>query len=198
MDRLIAFLEKLASQRHVLALRDGMLGSIPIILVGSVFLLLGAQSEVLTSYFGGQVAWLPNWVDTSFGQWYLAHCGDFYMPYRLTMGLLGLYIAFTVASALATQYGMSPVAQGLGAVATLLVTSVPQKVEGQWMIALKPLGPDGIFLGIIVAIFTVEISRLFRAKETPKDEVSQSIPPAVMEAFRGFLPLLVSVSLIWL
>ena len=77
MDKCVELLEKFATQRHVLALRDGMLGSVPIILVGSTFLLLGAQGEVLAQYFGGEVAWLPNLVDTSFGQWYLANSSDF-------------------------------------------------------------------------------------------------------------------------
>ena len=207
MAKCVELLEKFANQRHVLALRDGMLGSVPIILVGSTFLLLGAQGEVLTQYFGGEVAWLPNLVDTALGQWYLANSADFYIPYRLTMGLLGLYIAFTIATALAKQYNMAPIPQGLGAVAALLVTKAPSKVvfaegEGaQWAIPLKPFGPEGIFLGIIVAIFMVELSRLFLRPDRPQaeqDEVSKSIPPAVTEAFAGFLPMLVAVSIIWL
>lgn len=207
MNKCVELLEKFANQRHVLALRDGMLGSVPIILVGSTFLLLGAQGDVLTQYFGGKVAWLPNLVNTAFGQWYLANSADFYIPYRLTMGLLGLYIAFTIAAALAKQYNMAPIPQGLGAVAALLVTKAPGKVvfaegEGaQWAIPLKPFGPEGIFLGIVVAIFMVELSRLFLRPERPlaeSDEVSRSIPPAVTEAFSGFLPMLAAVSIIWL
>ncbi len=207
MAKGVELLEKFATQRHVLALRDGMLGSVPIILVGSTFLLLGAQGEVLSQYFGGEVAWLPNLVDTSLGQWYLANSADFYIPYRLTMGLLGLYIAFTIAAALAKQYNMAPIPQGLGAVAALLVTKAPGKVvftqgeEAQWAIPLKPFGPEGIFLAIIVAIFMVELSRLFLRPECPQaepDEVSKSIPPAVTEAFSSFLPMLAAVGLIWL
>lgn len=207
MTKCVELLEKFAAQRHVLALRDGMLGSVPIILVGSTFLLLGAQGDVLTQYFGGEIAWLPNLVDTAFGQWYLANSADFYIPYRLTMGLIGLYIAFTVAAALAKQYDMAPVPQGLGAMAALLVTKAPGKVvfvEGeaeQWAVPLKPFGPEGIFLGILVAIFVIELSRLFLHPEQPKNaeenEISKSIPPAVTEAFSSFLPMLTAVSIIW-
>ncbi|MGM9999319.1 MAG: PTS sugar transporter subunit IIC [Candidatus Bruticola sp.] len=203
--KFVELLEKFATQRHVLALRDGMLGSVPIILLGSTFLLLGAQSEVLTQYFGGGVSWLPNIVDSTFGRWYLANSADFYIPYRLTMGLLGIYIAFTVAAALAKQYELPPIPQGLGAMAALLVTEAPEKVsfvEGVgWAIPLKPFGPEGIFLGIISAFFVVEISRLFilpgRSKAV-QDDVGRSIPPAVAEAFGSFLPMLLAVCSVWI
>ena len=212
-DKAVVVLEKLASQRHVLALRDGMLASIPIILVGSTFLLLGAQGDVINQYLSGNVSWLPNLAATSFGQRYLANSGDFYVPYRLTMGLLGLYIAFTVACALAKQYNMAPVPQGLGAAAALLATEAPQRVAWQsgeetvtqWAIAIKPLGPEGIFLGIVTAFLMVEISRLFAGRkkqaqtseENAEEALKSSIPPAVADAFRSFLPMLVLVAAIW-
>ncbi|MGM9992689.1 MAG: PTS sugar transporter subunit IIC [Candidatus Bruticola sp.] len=203
--KFVELLEKFAAQRHVLALRDGMLGAVPIILLGSTFLLLGAQGEVLTQYFGGEVSWLPNIADSAFGRWYLANSADFYIPYRLTMGLIGLYIAFTVAAALAKQYELPPIPQGLGAMAALLVTEAPSKVnfaEGAgWSIPLKPFGPEGIFLGIVAAFFMVEISRLLMRpgrRQASTDEVSRSIPPAVSEAFSSFLPMLLAVCAVWI
>ncbi len=177
----VAFLERAAQQRHVLALRDGMIASVPIILVGSVFLLLGAQSEILTTYFHGQVSWLPNLADTALGQWYLSHTALFYTPYRLTMGLLSLYVAFTIASALAVQYKMPPLTQGLGAAAALLITGAVEKApvgpqaSPQWVILLKPLGPEGLFLAIILGLAMVEISRLCGfAPKQPKTAPAES------------------------
>ena len=189
----VAFLERAAQQRHVLALRDGMIASVPIILVGSVFLLLGAQSEILTAYFSGQVSWLPNLADTALGQWYLAHTALFYTPYRLTMGLLSLYVAFTIASALAVQYKMPPLTQGLGAVAALLVTGVVEKApmgaQGtpQWVILLKPLGPEGLFLAIILGIAMVEISRLcgLAPKQDLSAEAAAAEKPADSQSAEG-------------
>lgn len=206
LDKAVKVLEKVAAQRHVLALRDGMLGAVPIILVGSTFLLLGAQGDVLNQFFAGQVSWLPDLVHTAFGSWYLENSADFYVPYRLTMGLMALYIAFTVASALAVQYGMAPVPQGLGAVAALLVTEAPFKTalgngNSEWVIRIKPMGPEGIFLGIAAALFMVEVSRLFmradKAGSAEDEAIRSSIPPAVTDAFRSFLPMLLCVTVIW-
>ncbi|MDO5297090.1 MAG: PTS transporter subunit EIIC [bacterium] len=186
----VAFLERAAQQRHVLALRDGMIASVPIILVGSVFLLLGAQSEIITAYFNGQVSWLPNLADTSLGKWYLSHTALFYTPYRLTMGLLSLYVAFTIASALAGQYKMPPLTQGLGAAAALLITGAVEKApvgaQGtpQWVILLKPLGPEGLFLAIILGLAMVEISRLcgFAPKRPKPEQMSRNNTSAGAES----------------
>lgn len=208
-DKAIACLEAAAQQRHVLALRDGMIASVPIILVGSTFLLLGAQGPILEQYFSGAVSWLPDLLHTEFGQWYLANTQLIYLPYRLTMGLLALYIAFTIASALATQYKLPPVPQGLGAVAALLVTGTPAKVDiietpigPEWVIAAKPLGPEGIFLAIILGIVMVEVSRLLvrpqkASPDSDSEKLKNSIPPSVSAAFQSFLPMLLVVTVVW-
>lgn len=204
-DRAIGLLERASKQHHVLALRDGMISSIPIILVGSTFLLLGAQGPVLQDYFAGQVSWLPDLCNSSWVKWYLANTQLVYLPYRLTMGLLALYIAFTIAAALAVQYKLPPIPQGLGAVAALLCTGVPVRValtessKPEWAIALKPLGPEGIFLAIILGILMVEISRLLLKPDQPKPESTNSsnVPPSVVAAFNSFLPMLILVSAVW-
>ena len=192
-ERAVDGLERASKQRHVLALRDGMIASVPVILVGSVFLLLGAQSDIITTYFGGQVSWLPNLADTAVGKWYLQNTALFYMPYRLTMGLLGLYVAFTIAYSLAVQYGMKPITQGLGAVAALLLTGHVEKVafgaEGasQWTILMRPLGPEGLFPAIILGVAMVEISRLCgcaprSAAPAPSTPAKAQTPPAAPAA----------------
>jgi PTS system cellobiose-specific IIC component len=206
-DRAVQALEAASRQHHVVALRDGMIASVPIILVGSTFLLLGAQGPVLKAYFSADGGWLPNLVDTAFGRWYLDHTAQILFPYRVTMGLLALYIAFTIASALANQYRLAPVPQGLGAVAALLITGTPLLLKlqdtdanPQWVVALKPLGPEGIFLAIVLGVGMVELSRLILRPDRPRPAAtpdSAAIPASVIDAFRSFLPILTMVSAVW-
>ncbi len=206
-NRAVGALEVASRQHHVVALRDGMIASVPIILVGSTFLLLGAQGPVLKSYFNGAVAWLPNLVDTGAGRWYLDHTAQILFPYRITMGLLALYIAFTIASSLAGQYRLAPVPQGLGAVAALLITGSPVLLKlhdadpgPQWVVALKPLGPEGIFLAIVLGLGMVELSRVILRPDRPRPAAepgSAAIPASVVDAFRSFLPILTMVSGVW-
>lgn len=213
--KILDFLEKASKQHHVVALRDGMIGSVPIILVGSTFLLLASQGEVLSKYFAGQVSWLPNLEASGFIAWYTGHVPDMLIPYRFTMGLLGLYIAFTVAHCLARQYHLPPLPQAVGAVAALLVAGEPVRAvvpaghplfnparpeATLWMIPQKSLGAEGIFLGIFLAILMVEVSRAILKPGQPKPETKQpegGMPQSVVDAFASFLPMLLVVMLVY-
>jgi len=209
-DRVNNWLSILSRQHHLVALRDGMIAVVPIILVGSTFLLLGSQQEVISKYF-------PALAETPFGIWYQANSQMILVPFRLSMGMLSLYVAFTIAASLAAQYKLPVLPQGLGAVVAFMVTIKPYKValvEGanpSWVIPMKPLGGEGLFLAILAGILTVELSRgvlflwnrFFGAKggdaeKARKADEMMGIPPAVSEAFASFLPILAVVTLIWL
>ncbi len=158
-ESIFSFLSKVAEQRHLIALRDGMLASIPIILVGSTFLLLGSQWEVINKYF-------PTIANSNFGQWYSANQGNILIPFRFTMGMLSVYVAFSIACSLAKSYNMPILPQGMGAVACFFLTMKPVNIpiipngRPELLIKLRPLGGDGLFLAIICGLLTVEISRL--------------------------------------
>ena len=158
-ESIFSFLSKVAEQRHLIALRDGMLASIPIILVGSTFLLLGSQWEVINKYF-------PAIANSNFGQWYSANQGNILIPFRFTMGMLSVYVAFSIACSLAKSYNMPILPQGMGAVACFFLTMKPVNIpitpngRPELLIKLRPLGGDGLFLAIICGLLTVEISRL--------------------------------------
>jgi len=200
-------LEAMTRQRHLLALRDGMIAVVPIILVGSTFLLLGSQNDVITKY-------LPGLANSPFGLWYKDNFAAILLPYRFTMGMLSIFVAFTIAASLAGQYKLPVLPQGLGAVVAFLITVKPLHVpvaEGgkpEWVLQMSKLGADGLFLAILSGLLTVEISRgviylwdRFFAKKAPVDKAdnnSLDIPPAVVQAFASFLPLFVVATLVWL
>lgn len=210
--KILDFLEKASKQHHVIALRDGMIGSVPIILVGSCFLLLASQGDVLSKYFAGQVSWLPNLQASGFIDWYTGHVPGMLIPYRFTMGLLGLYIAFTVAHCLARQYGLPPLPQAIGAAAALLVAGTPLKAPAPpghplfnpekpdatlWVVPMKSLGAEGIFLGIFCAILMVEVSKRFLGKPKETKQPEGGMPQSVIDAFASFLPMLLVIMAIY-
>lgn len=202
-QKAIDLLEVASEQRHVLALRDGMIGSIPVILVGSTFLLLGVQGAWMKD-----VEWIAN---SDFYRWYTAMAPTILIPYRFTMGILSLYVTFTIAAALAKQYKLPEVPNALTAVATFLladqivvgkiaVPDVPFDPDlgkvGKFIPA-EPLGAEGLFLAIIVGLATVEISRILTFKPKEGSEATANVPPAVIHAFANFLPMLVCVMIMW-
>jgi len=216
VDRILDALTRLSNSKHLIALRDGIISAVPIILVGSTFLLIGSQAEVLDKeilpHFPAMREWGPV-------QWYLTNYAVILIPFRLTMGILSLYVAFTVAASLARQYNLPPLPQGLGAVATFLMACMPQVVvlgqnpDGKDLKAFvlqirsipeihTPLSPDGLFLAIFCALGAVELARLIirPQADAPKDEGTvdeMGVPRAVGDAFRSFLPMLLAVTSVW-
>jgi PTS system cellobiose-specific IIC component len=183
----------------MIALRDGMIGAVPIILVGSTFLLLGAQEGVL--------AYLPGMKESAFFAWYKSAVPMLLLPYRFTMGLLALYVSFTIAAALAKEYSLPPIPNGLTAMSCLLLsgemvkaTIHEQSGKPEWVLAVKPLGAEGLFLAILLGLATVEVSRHLTYVPKAKDgeDATGGIPPAVVQAFASFFPMLACVFLIWL
>lgn len=202
---LLTFLGRLARQRHLIALRDGIISAVPIILVGSTFLLVGAQTTVCTYI---DKTWIPGFVQWPAVAWYMANAPNIMVPYRLTMSLLSLYVAFTVAGSLAKQYNLPVMPASTGSVATFLMTAMPQlaAVDGKnlRMIPMEDLGPAGLFLAIACALGSVELGRIIiRPKPAeanapdPGLEDEMGVPRAVGDAFRSFLPMLASVTIVW-
>jgi PTS system cellobiose-specific IIC component len=197
--KIVAFMEAASKQRHMVALRDGMIGAVPIILVGSMFLLVGAQGEVL--------AMIPGVAGSSFLKWYSSVTPLLLVPFRFTMGLLSLYVTFTIAAALAREYGLPPTPNGLTAMACFLLTNNLVRVKlsdaaaakAEWVLAVTPLGADGLFLAIIMGLLTVEVSRkLTYLPKEGAEGMTKGVPPAVVQAFASFLPMLSCVFLVWL
>lgn len=201
VNSLLDLLARMARQHHLVALRDGVISAVPIILVGSTFLLVGSQADVVRKMLPDSV---QQW---ELVKWYLGHEAVFFVPYRLTMSILSLYVAFTIAASLAKQYNLPPVPNALGAVAAFIMTVLPVKVvtpaapKGEWVISLAGLGPGALFLAIICAFGTIELSRLINrpSKEVRDDgpEDPMGVPRAVGDAFRTFLPMLIAVTVVW-
>lgn len=77
------------------------------------------------------------------------------------MGLVGLISAFGIAYCLAESYQMKSAVYGIIAMCTFLMVSAPLKDGG---ISTSFLGADGLFVAIIIALVSVEISRFVSSK----------------------------------
>lgn len=151
---LVKWLEKISQHPYIIALRDGMIAVVPIILVGSCFLLIGQQGQVLEDYLGVSQEFLTRYNEL---------VPTLLIPYRLTMGLLALYTAITVANSLAKAYQLAGHGPALTALSALILTGTPQRVvEGidhpGWLLPMSPLGAEGLFLAILLAFVSVELT----------------------------------------
>lgn len=191
MDRFVAFLEKnlsgpmarLSEQRHLQAIRDGVISALPFIIVGSFFLIL---------------AFPPVPKDWGFAVWASENIANILIPYRLTMFIMSLYIAFGIGYNLARSYKIDPLSGAQISVAAFLLTLVPKAIEGEgFMLPMANLGGHGLFVAMLVSILSVEILRFCKNKNLTF-KMPEQVPASVSRSFEALIPVAIVVVLMTL
>lgn len=181
MNKFVDFLEnnlsapmaRLSEQRHLLAIRDGVISSLPFIIIGSLFLI---------------IAFPPVPKDSAIALWASENLVNILIPYRLTMFIMSLYIAFGIGYNLAKSYNLDPLSGAQIAVAALLLTIIPQNIDdlGQ-VLPMKNLGGHGLFVAMLVSILSVEIMRFCKNKKITI-KMPEQVPPSVARSFEALIP----------
>lgn len=171
---------KLAEQRHLRAIRDGIVATIPLIIVGSFFLIIAFPP-------------IPALADLV-----KPHIGKILFPFRLTMGLMALYASFGIGYSLAKSYKLDGISGGILAMAAFLLTLIPQSVEGiGWTLPMGNLGGTGMFVAIIMSIFAVEIMRFLQQRKI-MIKMPEGVPDSVARSFEALIPAAVVITIIWI
>ncbi len=200
MDKFQKFIEKhiipitgrIGAQRHLQAIRDGIIFVLPLILIGSFFLLLAQPPG---KYLEGLVKpYLPV----------------IFIPYRLTFGLIALYVSGTVAYSLARSYKMEGISSAVLSMVGFFVAATPRDTvlhEGRqilslykdkmgWELPMTYYGSQGLFLAIIVALLVVEALRFLRSKKL-MFTMPEGVPEGVSRAFEAIIPSFLVITLFW-
>lgn len=174
---------RLAEQRHLLAIRDGVISALPFIIVGSFFLI---------------IAFPPVPESWAFHKWATEHVAEILIPYRMTMFIMSLYVAFGIGYNLARSYKVDPLSGGQIAVASLLLTITPSVVEELgFVLPMQFLGGQGLFVTIIVSIISVEIFRFCKQKNITI-KLPEQVPASVGRSFEALIPVAIVILLMTL
>ena len=172
--------DRLARQRHLVAVRDGIVGALPLVLVGSLFLLL-AQ---------------PPW--PALQRLVEPYAATLLLPYRALGGCIALWVTFGTAHALARNYTLDAPAAGLIAAACYVLAALQPPAAGQPLVlVVQRLGAGGIFTGLIIAIGSVELTRLLVARRWTL-RIPGGAPEVVVRSFVALLPALLSLTGVFL
>ncbi len=184
MKKFLEFMERyfvpvagrIGSQRHLVAVRDGFISIMPLILAGSVAVLLNntlfkwiPALGILTG-INGNVWWG-------------------------TFAIMTLVVVFSIGYSLAKSYSVDALAAGLISVASFISVTPQAHGEAGWgYIHWGYLNATGLFTGIIVALIATEIFvKLMKKKLTIK--MPENVPPAVGRAFAAVIPGMVALYL---
>ena len=180
MDRfLIPPLTRLSEQRHLKAVRDGIVSTIPFIIVGSFFLIFAFPP------FPALAALVKP------------HAEIILLPYRLTVGMMAVYATIGIGYHLARSYDLSGATGGLLAAAAFFLTISPgQTATYGWVLPLERLGGGGMFVGILTAILAVEVLRIAKSRRFVL-RLPEGVPESVARSFEALLPGAVIIVAIW-
>lgn len=168
---------KLENQKHLQAIKDGMMAAIPILIVGSFCLIPVAIGSLLPA--GG----IKDFI--------LANQEYFKYPAAFTTDIISIFMAYSMADCLARSYGMKTKANGIIAIAVQFILCTT-KVDGAYN--LTYLGSRGIFTAIVSSFMVVEVTRLMRNKNIVI-RMPSSVPPMVSDSMSALLPAFVEIIL---
>lgn len=176
---------QLSSQRHISALRDGMLFTLPFTLLGGICMIL--MFPPIPAETG--VAFLDTWKAVG------PTLPLFTAGYYLTMGILAVYATAGVAYSLAKSYDLHPGYYAFMAMAvffTVACNDVSTPItEGVRGLALANLDASGMFTGIVVALSCVTVGA-FMTKHNIMIRMPDAVPQSVAAVFEILLPFAVN------
>lgn len=181
MKKIIAFFEKyfvpvaakIGNQRHLVAIRDGFVAIMPLILVGAFGILVNnlqipGYQTLMRNIFGvtGETAHF-----TSFGS-YL---------WDASYGIMSLVLCIALSYNLAKSYESDALAASITSFAALFMLYDKTKF-------FEFAGATGLFVAMIMSIIATEMFvRLLRNKKL-NIKMPDSVPPAVSRSFAALLP----------
>ncbi|WP_080875778.1 PTS sugar transporter subunit IIC [Oceanobacillus timonensis] len=185
MQKFIEIAGRIGSQRHLVAVRDGFVAIMPLIIIGSLAILMNNFPAfgsfdvvaILNNIFGE-----GNWQTVGGSIW------------NATFAVIGLLISFTIAYNLAKSYDIDGLSAGLISIASYIIL-VP--VTEDFGLNMNWLGAQGLFVAIIVGLIVTELFRmLLQANITIK--MPEGVPEGVTRSFAALIPAMIILAFVGL
>lgn len=175
---------RLANQRHLKAVRDGIIATLPLIIVGSFFLIIANPP-------------LPQ--DWGIYKFLTENAATILLPYRMTMYIMTMYATFGIGYSLSKSYDLDGVSGGILSTIAFMLTMIPVNVPADlnagvagFVLPMANLGGGGMFVGIVVSFIAVEIFKLTQRSKF-KITMPEQVPPAVARSFESLTPTLIVI-----
>lgn len=168
---------KLENQKHLQAIKDGMLSVIPVLIIGSFCLLPIAIKNLLPA--------------SGLKEFITANMSILTFPTTFTTDVVSLFVAYGIADALAKSYDLKSKNPGITAIIVQFILCCE---KGDKSIMIGNIGAQGIFVAIISAFLVVEITRFMRERNMVI-KMPKSVPPMVSDSMSSLFPAALSILL---
>lgn len=176
---------KISNERHLAALRDAMVLTIPFIIIGSIFLILASFPIPAYTEFLAQHEAIKN---------------ALLFPFNATFNIVALVATFGLGYRLAESYSVDPLASGCIALASyFLVTprfSTTINDVATTGIDVNYFTSQSLFVGLLMAIVSTEVYRIVIQKNLTI-KMPDGVPPTVAKSFTAVIPGFLVVLVVW-
>jgi PTS system cellobiose-specific IIC component len=213
MDKLAAWLEAkvmpvasaVGSQKHLCALRDGFVGTLPITMVGAFSVLFNNVIFKTDSLVGKELNKIDSFKDSVqpfLDKYLIPVMGQVWWG---TLAMTTLFVIITISYALARAYDVDGLSAAVVAVSAYMVL-VPDAAKGvtleangvkvtadAWgLIGWGNFNSEAMFAGMILALVSTQLFVVF-TKKGWTIKMPEQVPPAVSRAFSSVIPALIII-----
>lgn len=189
-EKLVPIAGAFANQRHLKAMRDGLVQLIPLTILGGLILMIAnppvaATVKPTNAFLQLMCAW-RDWAS-----WWKP---VLLVPYNMSFALMGLFACVNISYTLASSYKMNTLSAVMTAIICFLMTCVTINKDGSFNVSY--LDAKGMFTGILLAMMTVEITRFLQNKKITI-RMPDGVPPSVTRSFEALIPVAVNVIVVY-
>lgn len=171
-EKTMPIVEAVSNNRILMAVRDGLVLCMPLMIVGSMALVISdfplpAFQDFMISIFGESWSWWSGVISSS------------------TTGLVAIFTTFGVGYSLAKSYEVDPLPVGMISVAAYFILLI--QIEEGTGFSAADFGAQGLFSGMITAI----IAAMIYVKVLKKNLVIKmppSVPASISRSFTALIP----------
>lgn len=169
---------KLNENKYLGAVRDGFMGAMSLLILGSLFLLFAnlpipGYADLMANTFGNDWAVFFN------------------VPYDVTMNIMTLFVIIGLSRSLAKSNGIDDLGAVLWALIGFLILTPVSSFEVNSAVSsflpMNNFSASGLFLGMLSAILAVEIMA-FVLKRGWRIKLPESVPSNVAKSFDALIP----------
>lgn len=186
-SKILLVANKMASQRHLAAIRNTFMSTLPIVIMGGLFAVISAAPVSETTKNGFLLAWAKFVQDNSIiFSWISA----------LTLGAISLYVCMGIVYNLTKHYKIEPLIPMIISVFSFLLISLAP-IELSWStksIEFAYIDGKGLLVAMAVGILTVEAYRFLRNKNFGRIKLPDSVPASLVETFASLASTVVIMS----
>lgn len=176
-NKAIAAAEKVSANNYLKAISNGLMGTLPMLIIGSISLLLASLP----------IKPWTNFLNTIGIASYLS------AAYTVTVGCIAIYSAFMIGYQLAKNYDVDAIPAGMLGLFSFLVLTPFLTVKQTTTLDLSKLGAQGLFTAMIAALIFVRIY-IFFAQKNIGIKMPAGVPPFVSKTFAGLVPVSISAT----